>query len=58
MDLIKRLQAVYERYQYLEERMSDPSIVSDVKEYTKISKDYKDLLPIIKHYEEFKKLSL
>ncbi|HMS28305.1 MAG TPA: peptide chain release factor 1 [Saprospiraceae bacterium] len=56
MDLIKRLQAVYERYQYLEERMSDPSIVSDVKEYTKISKDYKDLLPIIKHYEEFKKL--
>lgn len=56
MDLIKRLQAVYERYQYLEERMSDPSIVSDVKEYTKISKDYKDLLRIIKHYEEFKKL--
>ncbi|MBX7162533.1 MAG: peptide chain release factor 1 [Saprospiraceae bacterium] len=54
--MIKRLQAVYERYQYLEERMSDPSIVSDVKEYTKISKDYKDLLPIIKHYEEFKKL--
>ena len=56
MDLIKKLQSVYERYNYLEERMADPSVVSDVKEYTKISKEYKDLQPVIQKYLDYQRI--
>ncbi|HRI02001.1 MAG TPA: peptide chain release factor 1 [Saprospiraceae bacterium] len=56
MDIIKKLQSVYERYNYLEERMADPSVVSDVKEYTKISKEYKDLQPVIQKYLDYQRI--
>jgi len=55
MNIIQKLEAVHERYQYLEERMSDPAIMSDIGEYKKISKEYKDLEQIIKYYLEYKR---
>ena len=35
--------------------MSDPEVVSNVKEYTKTSKEYKDLQPIMNHLVDYKK---
>ena len=55
MDIIKKLESIHERYKYLEERLSDPEIVSNVKEYTKTSKEYKDLQPIMNHLEDYKR---
>lgn len=42
-----KLQSIYERYQYVEERLSDPELVSNIKEYQKFSKEYKDLQEIV-----------
>jgi len=36
--------------------MNEPSAMSNMKRYIKISKDYKDLEPIIEGYEELKKI--
>ena len=55
MDIIKKLESIHERYKYLEERLSDPEIVSNVKEYTKTSKEYKDLQPIMNHLEDYQR---
>lgn len=52
--LLDKLQSIYERYQYLEERMSDPSVVSNIIEYSKISKEYKDLKEITDAYLRYK----
>ncbi|MBK7224140.1 MAG: peptide chain release factor 1 [Saprospiraceae bacterium] len=53
--MIKKLETIHERYKYLEERLSDPEVVSNVKEYTKTSKEYKDLQPIMNHLVDYKK---
>ncbi|MDQ3143115.1 MAG: peptide chain release factor 1 [Bacteroidota bacterium] len=55
MDLLQKLEAIHERFQHLEERMSNPDIVSDLNEYKKTSKEYKDLESIITQYHTYKK---
>lgn len=53
--LLDKLQSIYERFQYLEERMSDPSVVNNMDDYSKISKEYKDLKEIVEVYLVYKK---
>ena len=36
--------------------MNDPQVTSDMKRYVKLSKDYKDLQPVVKAYHEYKGL--
>ena len=45
--LLDKLEAIKERYYYLEEKLSDPSIISDMKEFTKINKEYSSLREIV-----------
>lgn len=45
--MIDKLQAIKERYHYLLERMSDPEVSSNQKEFTKISKEYKGLEEVV-----------
>ncbi len=54
--MIDKLEAIKERYIYLEEQMADPEIISDMNRYKKVSKEYKDLKPIVKAYEEYEEL--
>ncbi len=51
--MLDKLEAIKERYLHLEEQLSDPETVSDMKRFKKISKEYKDLQPIIKAHEEY-----
>lgn len=53
--LLDKLQSIYERYQYLEERMSDPSVMGNMVEFSKISKEYKDLRDITDAYLKYKR---
>ena len=57
MDILKKLEAVYERYQFLEERLANPEVLSNLSEYKKVSKEYKDLEFVVVSYLEFKKLN-
>jgi peptide chain release factor 1 len=54
--MLDKLEAIKERYIYLEEQLADPEVVSDINRYKKVSKEYKDLQPIIRTYEEYKQL--
>lgn len=54
MDILKKLAAIHEQYQYLEEQLSNPEIVTDMKKFTKTNKEYKKLEPIVKAYKEYK----
>ncbi|MFN8330723.1 MAG: PCRF domain-containing protein [Saprospiraceae bacterium] len=56
MDLIKKLEAVYERYQFLEERLANPEVLSNLDEYKKVSREYKELEPVVSSYLEYNKL--
>lgn len=52
--MIKKLEAIQERYIYLEEQLSDPSVISNMERFTKVSREYKDLQPIINTFEAYK----
>ncbi len=52
--MIDKLQAIKERYHYLLEKLSDPEITSNQKEYTKISKEYKGLEEIVQKGDEYR----
>ena len=45
--MFDKLHELKERFYYLEEKLSDPEIISDMKQFTKINKDYKELKDIV-----------
>ena len=54
--MLDKLEAIYARYLEIEEQMNKPEITSDMKRYVKLSKDYKDLQPVVKAYHDYKAL--
>lgn len=52
--MIDKLEAIQDRYYYLEEQLSDPEVISDMKRYKKIGKEYKDLRPIVDAFTNYK----
>ena len=54
--MLDKLEAIYNRYCEIETQMNDPEITSDMKRYVKLSKDYKDLQPVVKAYHDYKAL--
>jgi peptide chain release factor 1 len=54
--MLDKLEAIYSRYQEIEQQMNDPQVTADMKRYVKLSKDYKDLQPVVKAYHDYKSL--
>lgn len=54
MDILRKLEGIHEQYQYLEEQLSNPEIVTDMKKFTKTNKEYKKLEPIVNVYKTYK----
>ena len=54
--MLDKLEAIYFRYCEIEQQMNDPAITSDMKRYVKLSKDYKDLQPVVRAYHQYKSL--
>lgn len=52
--MLDKLEAINERFHYLEEKLSDPATVSDMKVFTKVNKEYSSLKEIINAYLEYK----
>jgi len=52
--LLEKLQAIHDRYEEVGQLITDPDIMSDMKRYIQLSKEYKDLQPIISAYKEYK----
>jgi peptide chain release factor 1 len=52
--LIEKLQAIKQRYEEVGELIADPDIISDMKRYISLNKEYKDLQPIINAHADYK----
>lgn len=52
--MLNKLEEIYNHFKSLEEKLSDPEIVSDMKRFTKINKEYKGLTDIVNAYKEYK----
>jgi peptide chain release factor 1 len=56
MGMFDRLEEVEDKYIELGEKLEDPNIWSDPKEYQHIAKAHSDLAPLVNKYREFKQV--
>ncbi|MEZ5040060.1 MAG: peptide chain release factor 1 [Saprospiraceae bacterium] len=54
--MLDKLEAIQDRYYYLEEQLSDPEVLADINRYKKIGKEYKDLKPLMDALIEYKSI--
>ncbi|MEE9374418.1 MAG: peptide chain release factor 1 [Saprospiraceae bacterium] len=52
--MITKLEEIHSRYLDIEEKLSDPTVVSDMKEFTKLNKEYSSLKEVNLVYIEYK----
>ena len=54
--MLDKLEAIQDRYYYLEEQLSDPDIVTDMDKFKKVNKEYKGLKELVAIANEYKNL--
>ncbi len=54
--ILEKLEGVRERFEAVSRELSDPAVMSDMKRYIRLNKEYKELEPIITAYKEYKDL--
>ena len=54
--LIEKVLSLQEKYDSLQRQLSDPEVISDMKKYVQLNKEYKELAPIIKAGTEYKRM--
>lgn len=52
--MLDKLEAIKQRFEEIQTQMNDPAVMGDMKRYIKLSKDYKELQPIMTGYERYK----
>lgn len=52
--MLERLEGVRLRFEEVGQLITDPDVISDVKRYVKLNKEYKHLEPLMEAYENFK----
>jgi len=52
--MLEKLEAIYQRFKEIGEKMNQPEVTADMKKFIKLNKDYKDLQPIVEAYKEYK----
>ena len=53
--MFENLAGVEGRYLELEQQLADPEVVSDIKQYTSLLKEHKNMTPIVETYRVYKK---
>jgi peptide chain release factor 1 len=54
--MLDKLEAIKNRFDEVSELIVDPNIISDMKQYIQLNKEYKDLQPIIEAYQQYKNI--
>jgi peptide chain release factor 1 len=54
--IIERLEGVKIRFEEVAQQITDPEIMSDMKRYVKLNKEYRDLEPIVNTFNEYKNI--
>ena len=53
-DLLEKLELIYQRWLQIGEEITKPDVMSDMKNYVKLSKDYKELQAVVDAYKKYK----
>lgn len=56
MEIIDKLEVIKNRWEEIADQMNDPDVMTDMKRYVKLNKDYKDLEPLITAYKNYKSI--
>ena len=51
--MIEKLKDIERKFNEIEEKLSDPAIISNMEEYKKYTKAYKNLSPVVEKYREY-----
>lgn len=54
--MLDKLAAIKRRWEEVEQKLSDPKVIGDMKEFKKFNKEYKDLTEVVNAYHEYKKV--
>ena len=54
--LLEKLEAIKIRFDEVSQQITDPDVMSDMKRYVKLNKEYKDLQPLILTYKDLKNI--
>ncbi|MGN0189605.1 MAG: peptide chain release factor 1 [Candidatus Cryptobacteroides sp.] len=54
--LLEKVLGLQDKYEALQQQLSDPEVMSDMKKYVQLNKEYKELSPIIAAGNQYKKL--
>ncbi len=54
--LLEKVLSLQDKFKELQDQLADPAVMSDMKKYVQLNKDYKELEPIIKAGLEYKKV--
>ena len=54
--ILKRLEGVKARFDEIGQLITDPEVISDMKRYVKLNREYKQLEPVIQAYDAYKNL--
>ena len=54
--MLDKLEAIHNKFLHTQELLSDPEVVSDIKKFTKLNKEYKELSNFSKVYLDYKTL--
>src|SRR5260221_11303804 len=54
--LVEKLKLIKSRFQNVEQELSNPDLMKDMKRYAQLNKEYKDLQKIVSKYYEYKNL--
>jgi peptide chain release factor 1 len=52
--ILDKLEGVKLRFEEVGQQITDPKVISDMKQFVKLNKEYKELEPIITAYQEYK----
>jgi len=56
VEIIDKLEVIKNRWEGIAEQMSDPNVISDMKRFVKLNKDYKELEPLVTAYKKYKSI--
>jgi peptide chain release factor 1 len=54
--MLDKLEAIYNRFKQVEETLSQPDVVADMKRFTQLNREYKGLQAIVDKYFEYRNL--
>jgi peptide chain release factor 1 len=54
--MLDKLEAIKLKFDEIQKEMSEPDVVSDMKRFIKLNKDFKELTPIMEAYERYKNI--